>query len=99
MELQEAVDAPRLHHQWLPDEVAFETRGLSPDTRARLAAMGYKLSEQTPWGAAAAIAVGQASGPAAASSGNDGALSGRMRAGFIYGSNDSRRPAGKAEGD
>ena len=99
MELQEAVDAPRLHHQWLPDEVAFETRGLSPDTKARLAAMGYKLSEQTPWGAAAAIAVGQASGPTTASSGNDGALSGRMRAGFIYGANDSRRPAGKAEGD
>ena len=100
MELQEAVDAPRLHHQWLPDEVAMETRGLSPDTKAKLEAMGYKIREQTPWGAAAAIAVGQPhSPPSATSSGSDSALSGRMRPGFLYGANDARRPAGKAEGD
>lgn len=30
---QEAVDAPRIHHQWLPDEVYFEQRGLSADTQ------------------------------------------------------------------
>jgi gamma-glutamyltranspeptidase / glutathione hydrolase len=47
---QEAVDAPRLHHQWLPDEVAYERSGLPPDTLVALGGMGYKLVEQRPWG-------------------------------------------------
>jgi gamma-glutamyltranspeptidase/glutathione hydrolase len=41
MDAQQAVDAPRMHHQWLPDEVAWETNGVSPDTRRALEAMGY----------------------------------------------------------
>jgi len=100
MELQEAVDAPRFHHQWLPDEVFVETRGLSPDTKANLESMGYKVTEQGQWGAVAAIAVGQPKpeqGTNAAVA--DMALSGKMRAGFVYGANDSRRPAGRAMGD
>ena len=48
---QEAVDAPRLHHQWRPDEVYYERSGLPPDTVKPLAEMGYKLVEQRPWGA------------------------------------------------
>jgi gamma-glutamyltranspeptidase / glutathione hydrolase len=48
---QEAVDAPRLHHQWLPDEVAYERGGLTPDAITALSGMGYKLVEQRPWGA------------------------------------------------
>ena len=100
MELQEAVDAPRFHHQWLPDEIYVETRGFSPDTKARLEAMGYKVTEQGQWGAVAAIAVGQPK-PEANTSATvaDMALSGKMRAGFVYGANDSRRPAGKAMGE
>ena len=97
MELQEAVDAPRLHHQWLPDQIFVETRGLSPDTRAKLEAMGHKIVEQGLWGAVAAIAVGQ-DRSAAVSGVSDAARSGRMRPGFIYGANDSRRPAGAAIG-
>jgi gamma-glutamyltranspeptidase / glutathione hydrolase len=54
---QEAVDAPRLHHQWLPDEVAYERSGLTPDTLAALTGMGYKLVEQRPWGAVELIAI------------------------------------------
>jgi gamma-glutamyltranspeptidase / glutathione hydrolase len=54
---QEAVDAPRLHHQWLPDEVAYERSGLPPDTNAALAGMGYKLVEQRPWGAVELIEI------------------------------------------
>ena len=97
MELQEAVDAPRFHHQWLPDEVYVEARGFSPDTKAKLEAMGYKVTEQGQWGAVAAIAVGQPKPDATASAAvADMALSGKMRAGFVYGANDSRRPAGKA---
>jgi gamma-glutamyltranspeptidase len=36
MNLQEAVSAPRIHHQWMPDAIAFEPFGLSADTRAEL---------------------------------------------------------------
>jgi gamma-glutamyltranspeptidase / glutathione hydrolase len=45
---QDAVDAPRIHHQWLPDEVYYETNGLSPDTLALLRTEGYKMVEETP---------------------------------------------------
>ncbi|MEG2040713.1 MAG: gamma-glutamyltransferase, partial [Hafnia sp.] len=89
---QEAVDAPRIHHQWLPDEVYFEQRGLSPDTQKLLQERGYKLVEQTPWGAAELIMVGLpgAAGVSSESSGNDSAVSGKVREGFIYGANDVR---------
>lgn len=97
---QEAVDAPRIHHQWLPDEVYFEQRGLSADTQKLLQERGYKLVEQTPWGAAELIMVGLpgAAGVSSESSGNDSAVSGKVREGFIYGANDIRRPSGSAVG-
>src|SRR5580704_3816688 len=40
---QEAVDAPRFHHQGRPDEVYFERSSLPPDTIEPLTEMGYKL--------------------------------------------------------
>ncbi|MEZ2793790.1 gamma-glutamyltransferase [Proteus terrae] len=97
---QEAVNSPRIHHQWLPDEVYYEQRGLSKDTLEKLSAMGYKMVEQTPWGAAELIMVGLSGeeGVIPASSGNDSAVSGAVREGYLYGSNDVRRPAGKAVG-
>jgi len=97
---QEAVDAPRIHHQWLPDEVYYEQRGISADTLKILAGMGYKMVEQTPWGAAELILVGLpgAAGVSPANSGNDSAVSGRVREGYLYGANDVRRPAGSAVG-
>lgn len=97
---QEAVNSPRIHHQWLPDEVYYEQRGLSKDTLEKLSAMGYKMVEQTPWGAAELIMVGlpEEEGVIPASSGNDSAVSGAVREGYLYGSNDVRRPAGKAVG-
>ncbi|RAS22902.1 gamma-glutamyltransferase 1 [Paraburkholderia bryophila] len=97
---QDAVDAPRIHHQWLPDEVDYETQGLSPDTLKILQQMGYKMVEQTPWGAAELIMAGLPGTEAASrvSSGNDSSVSGQVRQGFFYGSNDPRRPAGSAVG-
>lgn len=97
---QEAVNSPRIHHQWLPDEVYYEQRGLSKDTLEKLSTMGYKMVEQTPWGAAELIMVGLPgeNGVIPASSGNDSAVSGAVREGYLYGSNDVRRPAGKAVG-
>ncbi|HEX7908752.1 MAG TPA: gamma-glutamyltransferase [Paraburkholderia sp.] len=97
---QDAVDAPRIHHQWLPDEVYYETNGLSPDTIAIFKNMGYKTVEQTPWGAAELILVGLPGTEVASrqSSGNDSSVSGNVRVGFVYGVNDPRRPAGAAIG-
>jgi gamma-glutamyltranspeptidase/glutathione hydrolase len=100
MQPQEAVDAPRIHHQWLPDTIYAEPFALSPDTAALLRGMGYSITEQTPWGAAELIARNPgAAGSQAASSGNDSTHGGQMRPGFVYGANDDRRPAGLAVGE
>jgi gamma-glutamyltranspeptidase/glutathione hydrolase len=53
MNIQEAIDAPRLHHQWLPDRIQHERFALSPDTMALLAARGHVLYE-SPAGQGAA---------------------------------------------
>lgn len=72
----------------------YEARGLSADTLKSLKAMGYKMVEQTPWGAAEVILYGlPGAAGVASSSGNDGAVSGKVRPGFIYGANDPA-PAG-----
>jgi gamma-glutamyltranspeptidase/glutathione hydrolase len=55
MNVQEAIDAPRFHHQWLPDELRYEKNGLSPDTRALLAARGHTLVEVSGQGIAQGI--------------------------------------------
>jgi gamma-glutamyltranspeptidase/glutathione hydrolase len=44
MNIQQAIDAPRIHHQWLPDEILYEPYGLSIDTMRALEARGHKLS-------------------------------------------------------
>ncbi|MDO6966237.1 gamma-glutamyltransferase [Rhizobium alvei] len=61
MNIQEAIDAPRLHHQWLPDKVFMEPYALSGDTLRILAAMGHDVSidpNWTIWGQSAGILVG-----------------------------------------
>ena len=57
MNAQEAVDAPRLHHQWLPDRTDYEQTGLSPDTVKLLQAMGHTLKPITAQGVAEVIVV------------------------------------------
>jgi beta-lactamase class A len=56
MNVQEAVDAPRVHHQWLPDRIQHERLGLSPDTLALLRARGHTLFE-SPFNQGAAQAI------------------------------------------
>jgi gamma-glutamyltranspeptidase / glutathione hydrolase len=61
MALQDAVDAPRIHHQWLPDTLAAEPSALSSGTVKSLTQMGYQVIPLEPWGtgnAAEAIGVG-----------------------------------------
>jgi gamma-glutamyltranspeptidase/glutathione hydrolase len=43
MNIQQAIDAPRIHHQWLPDELVYEPFGLSGDTQKALTMRGHKL--------------------------------------------------------
>jgi gamma-glutamyltranspeptidase/glutathione hydrolase len=57
MNAQEAVDAPRLHHQWLPDRTDYERWGLSPDTVKLLEAMGHAMRPVGAQGVAEVIVV------------------------------------------
>ena len=45
MNIQQAIDAPRIHHQWLPDELVGEPYGLSGDTQRALTARGHTLAK------------------------------------------------------
>ena len=87
MDIQEAVDAPRIHQQWMPEDTFVEPRALSADTRAILVSMGHKLTEPQPENHVAAILIGAPSlkGEAVA----------RNR---FYGAIDPRRNTGTAEG-
>jgi gamma-glutamyltranspeptidase / glutathione hydrolase len=99
MNIQEAVNAPRIHHQWLPDQISAEPFALSPDTAKLLEGMGHKIVVQAPWGAAEAILIGPEADPAAAeSSGNDAMAGSKQVPGLLYGAHDDRRPAGAAVG-
>lgn len=49
LDIQEAVNAPRFHHQWLPDQIDVEDR-LSPDTMNLLRSKGHKLDAHHFWG-------------------------------------------------
>ncbi len=53
MNVQDAVDTPRFHHQWMPDQISME-RGFSPDTVALLRARGHKVEEAS--GSSAGVA-------------------------------------------
>ncbi|HXE73858.1 MAG TPA: gamma-glutamyltransferase, partial [Candidatus Nitrosotenuis sp.] len=54
---QSAVSAPRVHHQWLPDEVFYE-EGISPDTLALLQGWGHPLTPSRSFGHAILIVAG-----------------------------------------
>jgi gamma-glutamyltranspeptidase/glutathione hydrolase len=46
MNIQQAVDAPRIHHQWLPDEIVYEPFGMSADTFRALEQRGHKIVDK-----------------------------------------------------
>jgi gamma-glutamyltranspeptidase/glutathione hydrolase len=94
MNIQEAIDSPRIHHQWMPDKIFVEPRALSPDTLKILNDMGYKIEEQAPWGAAAAILM-PAPPSDAATAAHTLEIKQPVR---LQGANDNRRPAGAAVG-
>lgn len=57
MGMQDAVDAPRFHHQWLPDVVDVEKAAISQETRKRLTSKGYVFRDRTAMGRVDAILV------------------------------------------
>jgi len=87
MNVQEAVDAPRFHQQWLPDVTNVEAYAISPDTRKLLIDMGHNLGVPQPANHLAAIIVGAPS--------LGGKPVGNNR---FYGANDPRRNTGLALG-
>ncbi|OXA70436.1 gamma-glutamyltransferase, partial [Flavobacterium branchiophilum NBRC 15030 = ATCC 35035] len=46
MTMQQAVDAPRFHHQWLPDVVTFEPNSFNPQLLIDLKSKGYNINEK-----------------------------------------------------
>jgi gamma-glutamyltranspeptidase/glutathione hydrolase len=58
MTLQDAIDAPRIHHQYQPDLVDIEPGALTPEVRKTLEAQGYVLRDRPLWGHAESILVG-----------------------------------------
>ena len=91
MTLTEAVDAPRIHAQWLPDVIFYEKDSLSADTMAVLQAKGHKLEAMDYWNQIAAILVG---GPSLKIKPNP-ATGNTAR---YFGAIDPRLPVGNAQG-
>ena len=87
MNVQEAVDAPRFHQQWLPDVTNVEPFALSPDTRKILEGWGQTFGDAPPANHLAAILIGAPS--------LGGQPVGKNR---FYGANDPRRNTGLALG-
>ena len=91
MTLSEAINAPRIHAQWLPDVIYYEKDALSADTMAVLSAKGHKLEQMPYWNQVAAILAG---GPSLKTKPNP-ATGNRAR---LYGAIDPRLPVGNAQG-
>ncbi len=87
MNIQEAVDAPRFHQQWMPETTNLETFAVSPDTQKILESWGHKFAGPQDANHLAAILVGAPS--------LGGKPVGNNR---FYGANDPRRNTGLSLG-
>jgi gamma-glutamyltranspeptidase/glutathione hydrolase len=99
MDMQQAIDAPRIHEQWLPDTVALEPFALSPDTRALLEQRGYNFSDEDVWGIAEGIVIGRPRLAATAGKGSGFLSLGAppLAGATMFGAHDVRGGAGSAE--
>jgi gamma-glutamyltranspeptidase/glutathione hydrolase len=57
LDIQQAVNAPRFHHQWEPNEIYVENVGISPDTLKILESRGHKIKQEDYWSDGECIAV------------------------------------------
>jgi gamma-glutamyltranspeptidase/glutathione hydrolase len=62
MDVQEAVDAPRFHHQWYPDSVMIEKQGFPADVVNALTALGHQVDVVSDMGDVHAIQIDPGSG-------------------------------------
>jgi gamma-glutamyltranspeptidase/glutathione hydrolase len=46
MNIREAIEAPRIHHQWMPDSVFYEMNSLKPEAKQELTKMGYHFWDE-----------------------------------------------------
>jgi gamma-glutamyltranspeptidase/glutathione hydrolase len=74
--VQEAVSAPRVHHQWRPNAIQVEADGVPPEVVRRLAAQGHSIKMGGTWGNAMGIEVGPAGMTGAADPRGEGAALG-----------------------
>jgi len=58
MDIQEAIDAPKIHHQWLPDQVYFEEFGLPLDVLENMKLRGHKMGSVRVLGRVEGISIG-----------------------------------------
>ena len=57
MDIAQAVEAGRIHHQWLPDITSFEQWTISPDTKTQYEGMGHRVRSRASQGRVMAIAI------------------------------------------
>ncbi|WP_041249539.1 gamma-glutamyltransferase [Gluconacetobacter diazotrophicus] len=88
LDIQQAVDLPRIHEQWQPEPVEVEKGALSDAVAATLTQEGYKIAPHAPWGVAEGILVG---GPRLGAAATGGAR--------YYGGFDRRHAGGAAVGE
>jgi gamma-glutamyltranspeptidase/glutathione hydrolase len=62
MDMQQAVDAPRIHHQWLPDRIRLEGEGFSPEVVQQLEALGHQVQVGGRQGSANSIGIDPSTG-------------------------------------
>lgn len=86
LDVQAAIDLPRIHEQWMPEAVQVEKDALTPDTLDALKAAGYEIDQHGQWGAAEGVIYGAPTVGAA-------------RTGLYYGGVDLRRAGGSAVGE
>ena len=82
--VEQAVAAPRMHQQWMPDSITFERYNVSPDTIALLKAKGQNIRERTSY--------------EGWSQGDAPSITLDPKTGLRFGATDPRRPDAKASG-
>ncbi|MDN7350065.1 gamma-glutamyltransferase [Acetobacter senegalensis] len=86
LDIQQAIDLPRLHQQWLPEAVEVEAGAVTPQVETTLEHEGYTFSPHAPWGMPEGILVG-------------GPKLGEKGSAHYYGGYDRRHPGGGATGE